>query len=420
MKDVCVLGLGYIGLPTASILATQGFDVLGVDVSDFVVNKINSGNAHVEEPGLNAIVQGATGSGKLRAALEPEPADVFIIAVPTPLTEDKEADLSHVEKAARTLLPVLKKGDLVILESTVPPGTTEDVLAPILAESKLRIGEELFVAHCPERVLPGRILKELIENDRVIGGVNRASTEKAAELYRVFVEGEIFMTNSATAEMAKIIENTYRDVNIALANELAIICEKLKINAWEVIDLANKHPRVNLHSPGPGVGGHCISVDPWFIVSRFREEARLIETSRRINESMPRHIVGRILEITRAVEHPKVALLGLAYKGNVDDTRESPAQEIHSLLVESGVDTRVYDPHVKHSEVALSSLEDAFKDSDCAVLVTDHDEFKELNPTHLGGLMNAKVIFDTRDCLDPGVWRNAGFTFYLHGEGKAD
>jgi UDP-N-acetyl-D-mannosaminuronic acid dehydrogenase len=419
MNKVCVLGLGYIGLPTASILATHGFEVLGVDVSQYVVNTINDGNVHIEEPGLRTIVQAATISGNLKAALEPQPADAFIIAVPTPFAADRSADLKYVESAARSIVGVVKKGDLVVLESTTPPGTTEKVLAPILAESGLEVGVDIYVTHCPERVLPGKILKELIENDRVIGGINAASTEKAAELYRTFVEGEILLTDSATAEMAKLVENTYRDVNIALANELAVICEKLGINAWEVIELANRHPRVNLHSPGPGVGGHCISVDPWFIVAGFPDEARLIRMSREINDSMPQHVLRRVQEATANVENAKITMLGLAYKGNVDDTRESPAEHLYKLLDDAGYEVCVYDPHVKHSKIELSDLKRAFADSDCIVLVTDHDEFKFLDPAELGSLVRSRVVIDTRNCLNLDNWKNAGFVVYLHGEGKA-
>ncbi len=419
MKKVCVLGLGYIGLPTASILATHGFEVLGVDVSPYVVNTINEGNVHIEEPGLRTIVQAATHSGNLKAALEPAPADAFIIAVPTPFLSDRSADLGYVESAARSLVDVIKKGDLVVLESTTPPGTTETVLAPILAESGLTVGEDIYVTHCPERVLPGKILKELIENDRVIGGVNKASTEKAAELYGSFVEGDILLTTSKTAEMAKLVENTYRDVNIALANELAVICEKLGINVWEVIGLANRHPRVNIHSPGPGVGGHCISVDPWFIVAGFPDEAHIIKLSRETNDSMPQHIVDRVAAATRDVADAKVTLFGLAYKGNVDDIRESPAETIYSLLCESGYEVCVYDPHVKHSKIELVDVKTAISGSDCVVVVTDHDEFKFLDPAELGAIMRTKTVIDTRNCLNLESWRNAGFTVYLHGEGKA-
>lgn len=253
----------------------------------------------------------------------------------------------------------------------------------------------------------------------MIGGVNDVSARKAEDLYRSFVEGEIFITNSATAEMAKLVENTYRDVNIALANELAIICEQLEISVWEVIELANRHPRVNLHSPGPGVGGHCISVDPWFIIAPFREEARLIRSSRNINEGMPGHIVQRVLEITRGVEGPKVTLLGLAYKGNVDDTRESPALAIRSLLREAGCEVSVYDPHVERDTMELSDLTEAFTGSDCVVLVTDHDEFKFLDPSELGKLMRGRTIIDTRNFVNHETWETGGFTVYLHGDGRA-
>ena len=420
MKKICVLGLGYIGLPTASIFATHGFDVLGVDVAPLVVSTISGGNVHIEEPGLKTIVQAATNSGNLKASLEPEPADAFIIAVPTPFTRERTADLTHVEAAARSIVGLLKRGNLVILESTVPPGTTTNLLGPILAESGLTLGDDLYLTYCPERVLPGRILKELIGNDRLVGGINRRSAEIAAGLYGSFVEGEIFLTDATTAEMAKIIENTYRDVNIALANEVAVLSEKLGINAWEVIELANRHPRVNLHSPGPGVGGHCIPVDPWFIVERFPDHARLIKMSRMINEAMPEYIVKLIGEATAKIAEPKVTLLGMAYKGNVDDTRESPAQTIVSLLRESGYAVNVYDPHVKRSTIELSDLERAFSNSDCVVLVTDHDEFRYLDPSELGKLMRTRIAIDTRNCLNTENWQKAGFTVHLLGKREAE
>lgn len=415
-KKICVLGLGYIGLPTASIFASNGFQVCGVDVNPAVVDIINNGDIHIEEPGLKTVVAAAINSGNLRASLKPSEADVFILAVPTPITHDKCADLSYVESAARSILPYLRPGNLVILESTSPPRTTEDVLLPILKESGLELGRDLFVAHSPERVLPGRILKELIENSRVIGGINRASAEQTRDLYASFVEGDIFLTDATTAEMVKLMENTYRDVNIALANELAVICGKLGINAWEVVQLANHHPRVHLHSPGPGVGGHCISVDPWFLVEKLPEDAKLIGLARRINDGMPHRVAAFVLEQIRGIARPKVTVLGVTYKGNVDDTRESPALELLAELKAAGVELGIYDPHVKHFEHELHGLEEAFRGSDCVLLLADHNEFKYLHPSELSKLMRRAQVVDTRRVLNLELWREAEFDCHLLGK----
>lgn len=417
MNKVCVLGLGYIGLPTAGVLATHGFKVIGVDVNERVVAKVQRGEPHIKEPGLRTLVEAAVKSGNLTPRTEPEEADVFIIAVPTPVTNDKRADLSFVKAAAESVVSVLRNGNLVVLESTCPPGTTRDVLIPILARSGLKVGEEIYLAHCPERVLPGRILKELIENDRVIGGIDRESAEKARELYSTFVEGKIYLTDATTAEMVKLVENTYRDVNIALANELAIICEKLDIDAWKVIKLANKHPRVNLHKPGPGVGGHCLPVDPWFIVEKFPEEARLMRLSREINDGQPRHVFELIAEMTQHIQLPKVAILGLSYKGNVDDTRESPTWELLRLLEESGYVVALHDPHVDSDKVELAILEEAVQGADCAVIMADHEEFMYLDPVELGKLMRTKQIIDTRNILNLEKWRGMGFRVRILGRG---
>lgn len=407
--QVCILGLGYIGLPTASILANNGFEVHGVDVNPSVVETINRGFIHIKEPGLRALVGAAIGSGNLRAATVPTEAEAFIIAVPTPLGPRRTADMTFVENAARSIVPFLRPGNLVILESTSPPMTTTNLVAPILAESGLEIGEEVLLAHCPERVLPGRILKELIENDRIIGGVNRKSAEAAERLYRSFVSGNIHLTDATTAEMVKLMENTFRDVNIALANELARMAEESGINAWEVIRLANLHPRVNLHLPGPGVGGHCISVDPWFLVEKFPDTARLIRTARELNSGVPQVVADRILEMLADVARPRVTILGLAYKGNVDDVRESPAIEVVELLGARGVEVRAYDPHVREWHGELHSLETAFQGSDLAVLLTDHAEFRHLNPGSLGKLMRHRRLLDTRAALDLESWAAAGF-----------
>jgi len=417
ISRICVLGLGYIGLPTASILATNGLQVNGVDVNPHVVETINQGRIHIEEPGLKTIVQAAINSGRLRATTEPVEADVYIIAVPTPITATKTADMAFVKSAAKAILPLLKPGDLVVLESTSPPGTTRDLLAPMLATTGLTLGKDLFLAHCPERVLPGKILKELIENHRVIGGFTPTCAERARDLYATFVSAEMHLTDATTAEMVKVMENTYRDVNIALANELAILSEGLSINAWDVVRLANLHPRVNLHQPGPGVGGHCISVDPWFIVEQAPETAKIIRMARQINDTMPEYVVAWITESLKGISNPKVTILGVAYKGNVDDTRESPALEVLRHLAKAGSTVSIYDPHVHHFEYELNSLEEAFQDSDMVVLLAPHNEYKYLHPSELGKLMRRRVVFDTRNMLRLDAWTLAGFQTHVIGNG---
>lgn len=418
MQRICVLGMGYIGLPTASIFATHGFEVVGVDKNPNIIEILKQGNIHIDEPGLKTIVQAALGSGMLMPKLEPEEADVFIIAVPTPITPSKKADLSYVKEAAQEILPYLRNGNLVILESTSPPGTTVDFLVPILKKAKLKIGEELYVVHSPERVLPGRILKELIENDRVMGGVNQKSAILAKNLYESFVEGEIHLTDATTAELAKILENTYRDVNIALVNELATVCSDLAVDVWEAVKLANLHPRVNLHFPGPGVGGHCISVDPWFLVEKIPENAKLISQAREINDSMPAHVARIVKESLKDldIKTPKVSILGVSYKGNVGDTRESPAIAVIEELKKAGFRIAIYDPHVRDFGHELVSIEECFKGSDCVVILADHQEFKYLNPAELGRLMRHRNVIDTRNCLNLQQWSNQRFTTKLLGK----
>lgn len=416
MKEISVLGLGYIGLPTASILATYGFKVHGVDVSPQVVEIVNKGGIHIEEPGLKTLVQAAVNSGNLRAHTQPQMADVYIIAVPTPITEDKRADLTYVESATRAILPLLKRGDLVILESTSPPGTTVDFLCPILVETGLELGEDLFVAHCPERVLPGKIIKELIQNIRIIGGINKISAQMAKEIYAAFVEGDIHLTDATTAEMVKIMENTYRDVNIALANELAQIAPSLNISAWDVIRFANLHPRVNIHTPGPGVGGHCISVDPWFIVEKFPQTARIITQARNINDGMPEFTYQLMLDTVKDIPNPKITLLGVTYKPDVDDVRESPALKIIELIeANPKLKLSIYDPHVKRFDYELSGFEDAIRDSDCILLTVDHAEFKYLNPKQVVKLMRTPNVIDTRNALNCQDWAEVGFNCRLLG-----
>ncbi|ODS40489.1 UDP-N-acetyl-D-mannosamine dehydrogenase [Candidatus Altiarchaeales archaeon WOR_SM1_SCG] len=419
MTKICVIGLGYIGLPTASMFATQGYKVVGVDVNKNTVNIINNGEIHIEEPDIKTLVQAAVNSKNLIAKTEPEEADVFIICVPTPLDKkEKKAGLNYVISATEAISKYVKKGNLIILESTVPPGTLEGVMLPIIEKKINR--KNIYAAHCPERVIPGKILKELVENDRIIGGINKESAEKAKELYENFVEGDIYLTDSTTAEMVKLMENTFRDVNIALANELTKIAEKLNINIWEAIKLANKHPRVNIHSPGPGVGGHCISIDPWFIAEKFPKEAELITLSRNINDSMPDYVVEIIKKEVKDIENPTITIFGVSYKGNVDDARETPALKIIELLKNKDYKIKIYDPHVKEFKYNLITLYDAVKDSDCIVVIADHEDFKKLDIDKIGNLMKNKILIDTRNYLEPDNWGTKGFKVKVLGVPEND
>ncbi len=411
MKKICVLGLGYVGLPTACMLAVQGHRVIGVDVEQGVIQTISKGGIHIEEAGLKTMLRAAINSGNLVAKTEVEPADAFIIAVPTPLARDKRADISCVERAARSIVPVLARGNLVILESTVPPGTTENLLCKTLSESGLEPGADFHVAHSPERVLPGNIFNELVSNDRVIGGITPQSAEAARELYSSFVEGEILLTDATTAEMVKLVENTFRDVNIALANELAMIATERDVDIFEIIALANRHARVNVHQPGPGVGGHCIPIDPWFMIERSGEADGLIKRSREINDSMPARIAGLVREIVGP--GAKISIWGVTYKGNVDDTRETPALQVINELRNGDYGLGIFDFHARDFDCELDSLESAVDGADSILLLADHREFKYLDPHVIGQRMRRRVVIDTRNCLDPQKWKDAGFEFYL-------
>lgn len=418
LKKICVIGLGYIGLPTASMLATHGFEVIGMDIDPQVVDIINRGGVHIEEPGLKTLVRAAIKSGNLTASTMLQPADVFIIAVPTPLTAEKKADLSYVKQAAQAIVPHLAQDNLVILESTSPPGTCMNILIPFFESFGLKVGKDYYLAHCPERVMPGNTLKELINNDRIIGGYDQKSIQLTLNIYQVFVEGKIHATDTTTAEFVKLMENTYRDVNIALANELAVICDDLSIDAWEVIRLANLHPRVNIHNPGPGVGGHCLAVDPWFIVEKSPDKAKIISQGRIRNESMPEYTVQKIKTITSGISNPKVTILGVSYKGNIDDIRESPALKVLSGLEKEGIKYAIYDPHVKYFDYELSSLHDAFVDSDCVVILADHDEFKFLHPSQVASMMKHQLLLDTRHFVNGSLWKESGFDIFYLGSGN--
>jgi UDP-N-acetyl-D-mannosaminuronic acid dehydrogenase len=408
MKKVCVIGLGYIGLPTATVLANHEFEVRGVDINEKAVDLINNGQVHIYEPDLDIMVKKAVENGYLKASVIPGKADVFIIAVPTPFKENHTPDLTYVEQATKSISPYLEPGNIVILESTSPVGTTEKVAEWILTEREdLSIEENcenrIFVSHCPERVLPGKILKELVENDRIIGGINEESTKRTVEFYKNFVKGKILETNARTAELSKLVENAYRDVNIAFANELSMICDELDINVWELIHLANHHPRVNILQPGPGVGGHCIAVDPWFIVNTAPETSKLIRTARMVNDSKPYFVIDKIKETMKNLQNPSIACLGLSFKANVDDLRESPAVKIVKELSYIYKQTIfVAEPHIEQLpgslqglNVQLTKTEDAIEKADVIVLLVDHDYFKMINQE----IFKDKILIDTRGII---------------------
>ena len=413
---ISVIGLGYIGLPTAAVFASRKKQVIGVDVNQNAVDIINRGQIHIVEPDLDMVVHAAVTEGYLRATTKPEPADAFLIAVPTPFKGDHEPDLSYIESASKGIAPVLKKVDLVILESTSPVGATEQ-MAAWLAEARPDLsfpqthGEnsDIRIAHCPERVLPGHVLRELVQNDRVIGGMTPKCSQLAITLYKIFVQGECIVTNARTAEMCKLTENSSRDVSIAFANELSMICDKLDINVWELISLANRHPRVNILQPGPGVGGHCIAVDPWFIVSKTPEQARLIRTAREVNDSKPQWVIEKVkLAVAEfLLAHPDktskevtIACFGLAFKPDIDDLRESPAVEIVSQIrAELPGPVFAVEPNITElpksldGKIKLVHIQDAVNESDILVLLVDHKEFKGMLETP------GKIYVDTRGIL---------------------
>ena len=409
-NTVSMIGLGYIGLPTAAVLASRKIKVIGVDINQHAVDTINRGQIHILEPDLDIIVSVAVSQGYLRATTKPEPAEAFLIAVPTPFMGDHEPDVRFVEAAAMSIAQVLKKGDLVILESTSPVGTTEQ-MAEWLAQARPDLSfpqqkgdnADINIAYCPERVLPGKVVHELVHNDRVIGGMTPRCTYRAIQLYQIFVEAEFIATNARTAEMCKLTENSYRDVNIAFANELSLICDEIKINVWELIRLANRHPRVKILQPGPGVGGHCIAVDPWFIVNKSPETARLILTAREINDNKPLYVIEKIKAAASKLKNPKIACLGLAFKADIDDLRESPAVEIVRHLSDLNIATLyVAEPHVQKLPeelqrdcVVFASVEDAVATADIVLLLVNHQLFNNISI----GLLKDKVVIDTR-----GFW----------------
>ncbi|MEK4816096.1 nucleotide sugar dehydrogenase [Macrococcus sp. FSL R5-0951] len=393
------IGLGYIGLPTSIMFAKHGVDVVGVDIKQEAVDKLNNGQIHIEEPGLQEALEEVLASGKFKASTIPEQADTYIIAVPTPNNNDehKSCDISIVMSGVESIIPLLKRGDTVIVESTIAPRTMDDHVKPYLESKGFIIGEDIYLVHCPERVLPGQIMHELVYNNRIIGGITPACVEAGKRVYGTFVKGEMIETQAKTAEMSKLMENTYRDVNIALANELAKICNDLEINVNDVIEMANKHPRVNLHTPGPGVGGHCLAVDPYFIIAEAPEHALLIKLARDINVSMPEYVVHHTKDILSRIGGNKVTVFGLTYKGDVDDIRESPAFDIYEMLTASQYEVVAYDPHVKQ-EFVEEDMGTAVKDSDLVLILSDHSEFKQLTDGDFDGMRN-RYILDTKNVV---------------------
>ena len=417
MFDLCVVGQGHIGLPTAVTFAMADLSVLGVDVEPQLVNELNNGVTHITEPGLQDSLQVVIKQRKYKAALNPEPSSVFIVSVPSPIDDHNQPVLDYILAAATAIAPHLRTGSLVILESTVPPGTTTGAFAEALADNSSVKPSEYLVAHCPERVLPGQILHELIHNDRVIGGVTDEASQAALKLYRTFVKGEIVITNATTAELVKLSENIYRDVNIGLANELALAAESLGVDIWEATAIANRHPRVNIHQPGPGVGGYCIPVASAFLAAGTDVSTPTINGARRVNSIQPKRTADQLFELLTGITNPVVAVLGVAYKGNVGDARATPADPIIERLEKSGVTVKVHDPLSMNSRHNLVSLESALEGANAVMVITDHDQFSQIDPTTAAKLMSGRIVFDGRDILPLKPWQEAGFTVTRLGDG---
>ena len=415
-KSICVIGIGYVGLPTAAMFATHGHQVVGYDVNEKAIDALNKGETIIEEPFLGDMVKQAVAEGQLVGSTEcPVGSDVYIISVPTPINPDKTADMRFVESATRTITPCLRPGVIVVLESTSPPRTVTDLMLPILKESGLTPGEDLFVAHSPERILPGKALEELRTNSRIVGGITEESAQKVRDVYKSFVEGEILLTDSTTAEMCKLMENTFRDVNIALANELAKMSEEVGVNCWDVIRMANQHPRVNFLDPGPGVGGHCIPLDPWFLVEKC-ENAKLIKQARLNNDSMPAYVLSKLEALLGGLKGKRVALFGVTYKPNIDDIRESPIMHLKDLLLEAGAEVRICDPHAARKLDVTYDAYDACDGSDIAVLGVNHEQFRNIDFEKMAEKLSNKVVFDTRNFWDREAVEKAGIKYVLLGD----
>ena len=414
-SSLCVIGMGYIGLPTASVFASKGLQVTGMDINAEIIDDLKIGKLHIFEPGLQEVVLDALQSGHLSVSHEVAPADAFIIAVPTPFMDDKRADMRAVIAASESLVPHLRPGNLVILESTSPPRTTIDIVAPILEKNGLKAGEDFLLAYSPERVLPGKILQELVTNPRVIGGVNPASAEAGRDLYRKFVRGDIILTDATTAEMVKLMENTSRDINIAIANEFSRLAQQFDVDIWEAIGIANLHPRVNILRPGVGVGGHCISVDPWFLVEAAPEKAELIKTARQVNDGQPAFVANLVASAIGGLVGKRIAYLGLAFKPNVDDLRESPAVHLAMQLKTAGAVINAFEPYKPGKDISgihqANSLEEAVADADMILLAVAHDQFTSLSPDQIRVITPANVVFDAVRAWDKSAWEAAGFQF---------
>lgn len=423
MPDICVIGLGYVGLPTASLLARSGADVLGVDICEHTVAEINSGRTSLKEEGLARVVAKAVSSGKLVASTKPQAAEIFIICVPTPTTPENGVDLSAVKSAARAIASVATPGCLVILESTSPVSTTRDVVGKIFNQARLTPGLDVDLCYCPERVLPGDTVGELERNDRVIGGMTPKAAARARDMYARFCKGELTVTDDLTAELVKLMENTSRDVSIALANVFARIAEEWDINVWPAIELANRHPRVNILSPGPGVGGHCIPVDPWFLIEQNPALTGLLREAREVNDTQARRMVDRLLATGQLPTGGRLAILGAAYKADIDDARESPAWLVAAAAEASGQSVAIHDPLVSpgehHGYTVTNELERALDGADAAIFVTDHTAYRTLDPKRLAVLMSGRLLGDCRNILDRAEFRLAGFTIVAVGVAPA-
>lgn len=415
MSKICVLGQGYIGLPTALLFANNGHEVVGIDVNKRVVDILKAGKMPFEEKGFQELLDGAIAKKAFRAESLVEEADAFLVAVPTPFdSEMRMADLKYVVSACQMIAPHLKKGNLVIIESTIPPNTCDKQVKQILEKSTLKMCEDFYVSHCPERAIPGNTLHEMVYNDRVIGGVDEKSTQLTADLYSSFVKGSLHLTTSTTAEMIKLMENTFRDVNIALANEFAQIADDYGIDVWKAIEIANKHPRVNILKPGPGVGGHCIAIDPWFLTENANNSS-LIMMSRQINDSMPQYVLKMVKEMLAGIENPTITVFGVAYKGDIADTRATPAKKFIKLAEKEGFKVKIYDPFVKEWCYPILGLEEAVEGSDCIVVLTDHSEFREIDPSKIYIKVSSRKILDTRNIINLDLWKNNGFNVYTIG-----
>ncbi len=413
-EKIVVVGLGYVGLPTAALMANAGYQVHGVDLDPHILGALSEGRCPLGEPAVVRLVTEALASGQLTASSEIEEGDVYVICVPTPVTADKKADISIVDHVAHQISGIVRRGNLVILESTSPIGTTRDVVGAALGKSGLDILKDLDICYCPERVFPGSTVTEIVQNDRIIGGLTPRAAERAEALYKRFCTGTTLLTDAGTAEFSKLMENTYRDVNIALANVFSHIAERSGVNVHDAIELANRHPRVNVHKPGPGVGGHCIPVDPWFLIDGFPEDTALLRQARDINDGQPKRLWERVKSLGHPIKH--VAILGAAYRGDLDDARESPTEKLIEALEAEAISYALHDPHVTsfqlHNgrEVQITAhMETALSNADAVIIMTDHSQYKLLNSINFSA-MSGRVIADGRDLLDPSAIKSAGYT----------